>query len=35
MYKVPLRDAGEVKSRGRHKAKRETTVTHVYTFFHL
>ena len=32
MYKVFLRDAGNVKSRGRRKAKRETPVTHVYTF---
>ena len=29
IYKVPLRDAGNVKSRGRRKAKGETLVTHV------
>ena len=30
IYKVPLRNAGNVKSRGRRKAKTETPVTHVY-----
>ena len=33
MYKVPLRDVGNVTSRGRRKTKRETPVTHAYTFF--
>ena len=32
IYKVPLRDVGIVKSRGRRKAKRESQVTHVWLF---
>ena len=31
-HKVPLRDAGNVKSRRRRKAKRETPVTRIHLF---
>ena len=35
IYKVPLRDVGDVKSRGHCNAKKEAEVTHVSICFHL